>query len=89
MSKSSIGVLVVVALWLTIGCAKPSPSDNSAKSPDPLPMVDAGEDVMYLEKLFTVDHYDPERDATQDLDTTIAMASESGKRILVEVGGQW
>ena len=33
--------------------------------------------------------YDPNRDAQEDLRKTIAHARETGKRILLEVGGKW
>jgi len=38
---------------------------------------------------FTVDVYDPERDAVKDLEMTTKLAASSGKRILIEVGGKW
>lgn len=39
--------------------------------------------------LFTVDVYDPARDASADLKATIARAGEEKKRILLDVGGDW
>ncbi len=33
--------------------------------------------------------FDPERDAAKDLSVATALASAQGKRILVDVGGQW
>ena len=41
------------------------------------------------ESFFVVDHYDPKRDAANDLETTTKLAGMSGKRILIEVGGKW
>ncbi|MFT7078052.1 MAG: hypothetical protein ACJA0P_004079 [Planctomycetota bacterium] len=38
---------------------------------------------------YSVDVYDPERDASADLTSTIARATKDGKRILLEVGGLW
>jgi hypothetical protein len=38
---------------------------------------------------YSVDAYDPARDASADLTATIARATEDGKRILLEVGGLW
>ena len=33
--------------------------------------------------------YDPARDPYQDLEKAVAQATEGGKRILIEVGGEW
>jgi thiol:disulfide interchange protein len=41
------------------------------------------------EAVYSVDKYDPARDAAADLDLTIRQAKASGKRILLEVGGNW
>jgi len=38
---------------------------------------------------YSVDVYDPARDASADLTATIARATKDGKRILLEVGGLW
>jgi len=39
--------------------------------------------------VYSVDQYDPARDAAADLAETSRLAKESDKRILVEVGGNW
>ena len=39
--------------------------------------------------LYTVDDYDPERDADADLLRTIEQAKAGHKRIILEIGGQW
>lgn len=39
--------------------------------------------------IYTVDVYDPKRDPAADLKTTIKKAEAEGKRILVQVGGDW
>lgn len=36
-----------------------------------------------------VNHYDPARDAAKDIDAAVAEAARSGKRVLLEVGGEW
>src|SRR5690349_18094908 len=36
-----------------------------------------------------VEVYDPARDPNQDLQRAVAAAQQSGKRVLVEVGGDW
>lgn len=39
--------------------------------------------------IYTVSTYDPERNAAQDLADTIQKAKSQGKRIILEIGGQW
>jgi len=39
--------------------------------------------------VYSVDRYDPARDAATDLAETRRLAKESDKRILLEVGGNW
>ena len=41
------------------------------------------------ESFHTVAEYDPARDASADLQATIAHATRSNKRILLEIGGKW
>jgi thiol:disulfide interchange protein len=36
-----------------------------------------------------VHHYDPARDAAKDINAAVAEAARSGKRVLLEVGGEW
>jgi len=39
--------------------------------------------------LYTVADYDASADPSKDLIATMSQASKSGKRILLEIGGQW
>ncbi len=36
-----------------------------------------------------VHEYDPARDAAEDIDAAVAEAARSGRRVLLEVGGEW
>jgi thioredoxin-related protein len=36
-----------------------------------------------------VHEYDPARDAAKDIDAAVAEAARSGRRVLLEVGGEW
>jgi len=38
---------------------------------------------------FTVDVYDPKRNAEDDLKATVAKAKADGKHVLIQVGGDW
>lgn len=48
----------------------------------------SGDDAAH-DSLYTVADYDPDRDASQDLAATIERAKAEGKRIILEIGGQW
>ena len=39
--------------------------------------------------IYTVSKYDPQRDAKQDLVTTVKRAKAGNKHILLEIGGDW
>lgn len=39
--------------------------------------------------VYSVDVYDPKRDAAKDLEATVARAKEEKKRILIQLGGDW
>ncbi len=41
------------------------------------------------EDRFTVSHYDPKRNASDDLKAAVTEAQRTGKRILLQVGGDW
>ena len=41
------------------------------------------------EEPFSVSHYDPKRNASDDLKAAVAEAQRTGKRILLQVGGDW
>ena len=41
------------------------------------------------EAYIPVDRYDPARNAQKDIDAAVAEAQHTGKRVLVEVGGEW
>jgi thioredoxin-related protein len=47
------------------------------------------QDAGGADSLYVVGVYDPARDPFSDLDTAIARAAVEGKRILLEVGGEW
>lgn len=36
-----------------------------------------------------VDRFDPKRDAAKDIENAIAVAKQAGRRILLDVGGEW
>ena len=38
---------------------------------------------------FSVSHYDPKRNPSDDLKAAVAEAQRTGKRILLQVGGEW
>lgn len=93
-SSKSMLPLSVLATMIFLGCTQQSANDG-----DPQPTVTTTEESTSTQSsiagnaasdsFFTVDHYDPKRDAVKDLEMTVAKATESNKRILIEVGGKW
>jgi len=98
MKKSKRWLIATCVVLVFVGCRDTSSSkqpveDGTSNTPGKLDEVeipvdlkgDPGEAVSF----FVVDHYDPERDAVKDLEMATKLASKSGKRILIEVGGKW
>ena len=52
-----------------------------------LPVASAKDDAK--PSFYVVDTYDPKRKPDDDLKAAVAKAKSEGKRILIEVGGQW
>ena len=53
------------------------------------PVVSYGQKGPVAQDRFSVAHYDPKRNANNDLKAAVAEAGRSGKRILLQVGGEW
>jgi hypothetical protein len=97
MNQSVLWIMAAWVAFLFAGCSEPSSNkvveDGTSEIPDKLADVeilsdtkgDPGEAISF----FVVDHYDPARDAVEDLEMATELASKSGKRILIEVGGKW
>lgn len=41
------------------------------------------------ESIYSVTTYQPERDPKKDLEATVKRAKRDGKRIILEIGGEW
>lgn len=68
----------VIALGLVAGAAAALPADDAAKT-----------SVAAVKPIYSVETYDPKRDPAADLKLSIEQAKPAGKRILVQVGGDW
>lgn len=81
-----LSLLITITAVLLIGCSRTEQSTvtTTAEPPSVSPVDEAVEVAFY-----TVDDYDPARDATADLAMTVEQASADGKRIILEIGGQW
>jgi thioredoxin-related protein len=76
--KLQYAALSVVALWSIATLAQ------SAKLPRQQPDIPA-----VASPYMPVHRYDPSRDAVTDIEQAIGEAQKAGKRIIVEVGGDW
>ena len=95
--KSFVWIPLAIAVTLACsGCqteeattAKKDQAAVESKSLEKLGPDTNADSASTEEPLFTVDVYDPKRDASKDLEMTVAKAKKSRKRILLEVGGKW
>ncbi len=79
-----VAVFSVSAVTLVSCMRKDAPQGAAPTSLQAIEPKPATNDPIY-----TVASYDPARDAAADLTLTVARAEREGKRILLEVGGQW
>jgi hypothetical protein len=78
------GAAVVTILF---GCGTETTS-NSAKELESASIGVVQQDAE-AHSLYTVADYDPGANPSVDLAATVSQASKSGKRIILEIGGQW
>jgi hypothetical protein len=64
---------------------KDQPAKDVASEASPSQLI--GEPT--IDPIYTVAEYAPERDADDDLKATVERATSEGKRIILEIGGQW
>ena len=79
--------LAVLATIVLSGCNENPTAD--LPQPDTRPAPSAADSKIESPLIYTVANYDPEVNAEQSLAKTISLASASGKRIILEIGGQW
>ncbi len=53
------------------------------------PVAAENDDLRSGGPVYSIAEYDPQRNAAQDLAATVVQAQKEGKRILLEVGGDW
>ncbi len=70
------------------GCGT-STTSETVEILDSAPTGNAGELAAEANSLYTVADYDPGANPSDDLAATVSQASKSGKRIILEIGGQW
>ena len=78
--------LMVCCLTLALGVqAQVSPESRAAGQQT----SQAAAAVVSPGKYVPVHKYDPKRDAARDIEEAVAEAARTGRRVLVEVGGEW
>lgn len=92
-------ILLLIPCSVTIvsaGCGDLTESESTTPSttvtaPDDGPEIvtESATSATVDDSIYSVAEYDPEGKAEVDLVTTVAMASSSQKRILLEIGGHW
>lgn len=79
------GSLCLLLLAPTMGCSNSDPASVGTSTVD----TESTEKSTDVAGFYSVDAYDPSRDASADLTATIARATKERKRIILEVGGLW
>lgn len=75
------GFLLLAVLAAALLAPRPTLAQTGADHASPAPV--------YSVPIYSVPVYDPARDPAADLAATIALAEREGRRILLEVGGDW
>lgn len=77
----SISTVLLAAMVTALGCGNVM---------DPPPVVDTDEPTIdSTPSFYSVGHYDKHGDPTTDLDETLKQARTEGKRVMLQVGGDW
>ena len=88
--KAQLLLSVFVAGLATVicGCGTKT-TRHTTQAPERAHTESVGDQEDEPGTLYTVADYDPSADPSEDLIATVSQASKSGKRILLEIGGQW
>ena len=88
-----MSVLILTSIVLG-GCSRDLSSTSTARrsgqseSEDNLAPQDSST-ATESASLYTVNTYDPQADPAEDLARTVSLASTRGKRIILQIGGDW
>lgn len=81
--------LLVASVLILSGCGGVAASgSSSSETPGEGQTADSGRNPDH-DPLYEIAVYDPARDPAADLADTVARAQREGKRIILEVGGEW
>ena len=88
-------IVVALAIIVLCGCTQ-NPSTTTGRLPSATQQTDVTvvpqqhpPETTEFSSLHTVDRYDPDASPGADLAKTVSLASASGKRIILEIGGEW
>ncbi len=93
LPHSSALAICCLAIWL--GCSRPAADltepavTNFASPTDTAVNAAAASENKAVADFYTVAHYDESRDPAVDLADAIKRAESEGKRIILQVGGDW
>lgn len=88
-------LVVALAIIVLCGCSENPPS-NEGNLPSSTQQADATPPPQHSKEsstesssFYSVREYDPEANPAKHLTRTVSLASASGKRIILEIGGEW
>ena len=88
MNAQIHAVLFAAVVTAVCGCATNATTDTT-QLPEVAPLESLRGQEYEVSTLTTGTEYDPGANPSENLVATVSEASESGKRIILEIGGQW
>lgn len=85
-ARISLTLVAIIAGTLVVGCQKVETSDTTN---DDMPSTSETKPEAEATAIYSVATYDPAADPAADLAATVAQAQKDGRRIILEIGGQW
>ncbi len=87
MNAQVLAVFVVGVLTIICGCGTSTTTDKT-QLPELAHTESVGDQENEVNTFYTVADYDPGANPSENLIATVSQAS-TGKRIILEIGGQW
>ena len=81
-------LVIVLATIVLCGCSGNLPSSTQQSDATAPPQL-SPDSSTEASSLYTVREYDSEANPEEQLAKTVSLASASGKRIILEIGGEW
>jgi hypothetical protein len=88
MTSQSLATVFISSATVLCGCSG-NPTHDTTRSGETSVIESSGDKDVKVTSFYTISKYDPQANPAEDLAATVKQASASGKRIILEIGGQW